>query len=168
MDNFSEDAFAGYIAGFLDGEGSIITAAHRYNHFIRIVLANTHEPTLLAIQKRLGFGNIHKRPSKNPKHKTLFVLYIDNFDRIEELLRMVRPYLYIKADKANEAFKVIDKRKASIANIIQRNESIINEINKGLPQTEIAKKYKMSQQNISCIKSGKTWPSRQKRYIRAR
>lgn len=158
MRNFSEDAFIGYVAGFLDGEGSIIFNKVKGNYYIRCVFTNTHEPVLLLIKERLGFGTILKKKiEKNCKQ--CFFLYVNSFDDAERLLRLVRPYLIIKAAKADDALAIIDKRSKAIASHKERDETILSEIKKGVSQTEIAKRFGLSQQMISSIKLGRTWPS---------
>lgn len=166
MENFSEEAFAAYVAAFLDGEGSIMTQETKGKLYIRCALTNTHKGVLLAIQKRMNYGIIYEAKRSEWGRKPGFHLYINSFKQNEDFLRMIRPYLIIKADKADKALAIIESRKAAIDVYKERNRLIMLEIEAGVPQVEIARKFNMSQGNISCIKLGKTWPSKAKKYRR--
>jgi transcriptional regulator with XRE-family HTH domain len=159
MEHFSEDAFLGYVAAFLDGEGSIIFNQVRRGTYIRCVFTNTHEEVLLMMQKRLGFGTVLKK-KRRENWKQCFFLYVNSFDDSERLLRLIRPYLVIKAAKADKALAIIDERTRTLNSYKDRNKIILSEIERGMPQTEIAKRFGLTQQAISTIKLGHTWPSK--------
>ena len=159
MEHFSEDAFLGYVAAFLDGEGSILFNQVKRGTYIRCVFTNTHEEVLLMIQRRLGFGTILKK-QRREGWKQCFFLYVNSFDDSERLLRLIRPYLVIKAAKADKALAIIGERTMALGSYRDRNEIILSEIKRGTPQTEIAKRFGLTQQAISTIKLGHTWPSK--------
>lgn len=159
MKNFSEDSFLGYVAAFLDGEGSIIFNKVRGNSYIRCLFTNTHEEVLISIQQRLGFGSIQKRKLRNG-WKQCFVLCVSNFEDTERLLRLIRPYLIIKAEKADKALAIINQRTDVSRSYEERNKIILEEIKKGVPQVTIAARFGLSQQAISFVKLGHRWPSR--------
>lgn len=164
MKHFSKEIFAAYVAAFMDGEGSILFQTVRGKIYIRCVLTNTHGGVLRSIHKRLGYGTLSKRPVRKKEWKQVYVLYVDGFENVEIFLKEIRPYLIIKAQKADAAFAVINKRKKAIDGYKERNRLIKLELEAGTPQVEIARKFDMSQQNISTIKLGHSWPSRAKNY----
>lgn len=165
MHNFSEDAFHGYVAGLIDGEGSILIHAIRYNHYVRIVISNTHIQTLEAVQKRLGFGTIRlqKKYKTTLGTKDVFVLDLSGLEKMEDLLKKVGPFLSIKKDKAEAAIAIIAKWRQSIRSLEERNRAVRAAIEAGIFQAEIATEFGLSQQAISTIKLGHLWPSRNKR-----
>lgn len=160
MEHFSEDAFLGYVAAFLDGEGSILFNQVKRGTYIRCVFTNTHEEVLLLMQKRLGFGTVLKKKRPHEKWKQCFFLYVNSFDDSERLLRLIRPYLIIKAAKADKALAIIDGRSRTLDSYKDRNKIILSEIERGTPQVKIAKRFGLTQQAISTIKLGHTWPSK--------
>ena len=163
MDRFSDEAFAAYLAAFIDGEGSIILHQVRYNHFVRVIITNTHIGVLESIVRRLGCGTIYRRNPGSLGKKPMFQLYFDGLDVNERVVRLARPYLIIKAHLADEAMKIFEDRKIEMESRNNRNSDILADINShALSQKEIAKKYGLSQQMISFIKKGKYWPSKQR------
>jgi hypothetical protein len=53
MLDWSDEAFAGYLAAMIDGEGHIEIPG---TNAVRVRIANTVKPTLGAMALRLGFG----------------------------------------------------------------------------------------------------------------
>lgn len=92
---------AAYIAGFLDGEGSIILYRRRDKVALRVGFANSDRPVLEWIAQVLACGSITIKHG-NPLHKPGYILQI-NADAAVSLLRQVRPYLHIKARQADLA-----------------------------------------------------------------
>ncbi len=62
MKNWTDDAFAGYLAAMIDGEGNIELIG---TYSVRIRIANTIRPTLDAIVERMGCGRVveYARPA---------------------------------------------------------------------------------------------------------
>ena len=92
-----------YIAGFLDGDGSIILQlkkrsdtkrGYRFMATICFYQDTRHDKTLYWIQKVLGIGYISKRKD----HIT--ELRINGFDRIEKILLDLKPFIRFKAVQA--------------------------------------------------------------------
>lgn len=160
MDKFSNDAFAGYLAGFLDGEGCIEINANKQG--IRIRLANTHRPTLEGILARLQFGRIEDYRTKSSKrigHKPLYCYAVSNAPDVERLLVVCQPYLLIKAEKAAKAMGIIAKRKQLMAETDERNRTILARLAAGDEGKAIAADLIVSPQLISRVAKGYTWPT---------
>ncbi len=158
MMGFSNDAFAGYLAGFLDGEGCI--EINKDECGIRLRLANTFRPTLDALLERLGYGRVeeYRRP-KNKKYKRLFCYAISSAPEVEKFLLLVNPYLFNKSEKAQQALAIIGRQRDRMNALDARNSAIVSRIANGAKQSELAKELNISQSNISRIKSGHTWPT---------
>jgi len=97
-----------YIAGFLDGEGSIMLMNRRQRHktkswSCRVSIANTDRPILEWIQSLYG-GSIGLAKSLNPLHKDCWHWRLDSKGAVE-FLRLVRPYLRLKAMRADVVFE---------------------------------------------------------------
>ena len=69
-----KDTDLAYIAGFLDGDGTLalyrVKCGRSHTISVRVSIANNDLATLLSIQDILGEGRIHtKQPDGNPNHK---------------------------------------------------------------------------------------------------
>ncbi len=97
----------GYIATFLDGEGGIqITRSYRKDREYTTALhpdvyfTNTNEEVIRTIRKWLGGGSITRRRERGD-HKDTYVLTISGVKSILELLETIRPFLIVKAKRAD-------------------------------------------------------------------
>ncbi|MCQ1528324.1 hypothetical protein [Lutispora saccharofermentans] len=87
-----------YIAGIIDGEGSImLTRFHRNQHPAPCVTisSNSYE-LLLWIKQKTGLGRIITKKNYNPDaHKDSFT-YITRYNEAISLLELIKPYLIIE------------------------------------------------------------------------
>src|ERR1700685_118787 len=163
MKHFSDEEFAAYVAAFMDGEGSIVLSKHGHYFFVRCVLTNTHKNVIFAMRRRLSFGNIYTSRQKT-EYKTMYRLFIDGFENNETFLKMIQPYLIIKAAKARKALAIVKIRKEAVEFQQHRNKLILAEVNKGIPQTTIAKRFGVCQQSVSLIKNSHKRAKKRKYY----
>jgi LAGLIDADG-like domain len=88
---------AAYIAGIIDGEGSIsLTKMHEHEHRRPCIsIASTDKELLIYIQSLSG-GTINNKKNYNPnKHKDSFTLNIKNKEAVISLLGFISPYLRV-------------------------------------------------------------------------
>lgn len=96
-------ADAAYIAGFLDGEGSVLLYRRRDKAALRVVFANTNLEILEWIAEVANCGSIVVHVGTgSPMHKQGYLLQF-NAEAAESLLRQVRPFLHIKVKQADLA-----------------------------------------------------------------
>lgn len=90
-----------YIAGFFDGEGCIdVKPGSRY----AIKISNKNREVLEMIQECVGFGKIYY-------HKAGFWTYeTTNMLDTYTFLILIRPYLIVKAAKADQAIKILEEK----------------------------------------------------------
>ncbi len=119
-DNQQEIGQVGWLAGIIDGEGTVsLTISRRANRsqMIRstpkVLVANTDAGIIdrcIAVFAQIGVGNYahHVRPLPRDllgvpvkKFKPVTVLEVTGFKRVQKLLNAVRPFL--AGDKANRA-----------------------------------------------------------------
>lgn len=157
MEKWSNTAFAGYLAAMIDGEGCIELIS---GYSVRIRIANTVEPTLRALVKRVGYGRVieYKRPPGRG-YKRLFCAEWSNCTDVAALFRLCGPYIHMKRDQMAAALRITAMVFARRDATDKRNRDILRAIRRGVKQTEIAKKFGVSPQLISRIKSGHLWPS---------
>lgn len=157
MQNWSDEAFAGYLAAMIDGEGHIEIPG---TNAVRVRIANTAKPTLDAIAARLGFGRVteYARPADR-NYKRLFCLEVSSVADVARLFSICGRFIHMKPDQMARAMLVIDRVAAETERVDRRNASIRTAIAAGDVQTEIARKHGVSPQLISRIKKGHIWPS---------
>lgn len=91
-----------YVAGFVDGEGSIGFDRSRFGSiYPRVVVANTNREILLAMQHQYG-GNMTK-PPRRPRHKQMWVWRL-TWLRAVKFLDDIQPWLRLKDMQAAAVF----------------------------------------------------------------
>ncbi|MGC4377682.1 LAGLIDADG family homing endonuclease [Fictibacillus sp. Mic-4] len=95
---------ASYIAGIIDGEGSItLTRMHEKEHRRPCIsISSTDKDLLIYIQSLTGGVINNKKNYKPEKHKNSYTLYIKKKEEVFTILRLILPYLRVnqKRDRA--------------------------------------------------------------------
>lgn len=154
--DFSNESFAAYFAGLLDGEGSI--EIHPKECGTRIRIANTNRCVLVSICRRLGIGRVEQYRNRPAHHQPLYAFCVSNAHDCRTVLKITEPYLQIKTKRAAYALKVIGRMQERMDALDERNRQIIEAIKKGEMQCVIASRFGISQAMVSRIKCGHTWP----------
>jgi hypothetical protein len=156
--DFSADTFAGYLAAFLDGEGCIEIQTNDCG--VRLRLANTHRATLEGIHERLGYGRVEEyRRQANAGYRPLYCFAVSSAPDVERFLLLTRPYIQIKAEKADRALAIIAAQRERMEALDARNRAVLNRVNGGAMQKDVAREFGISQSLVSRIKSGHLWPT---------
>jgi len=101
---------ASYVAGIIDGEGSItLTKMHR-NEFRRpcISIASTDKELLIYVQSLTGGVINNKKNYKPENHKDSFTLYIKQKKDVFNTLFQISPFLRIN-QKRNRALCILEQ-----------------------------------------------------------
>jgi len=107
-----------YIAGIIDGEGSItLTRQHKNRHPSPMVSIPSTDLYLLEwIKKVVQCGRIIKKKNYKPQlHRDSFVLNI-TYDKALELLKEVEPYLITRQKKARAKLLISEYKKVTLRN----------------------------------------------------
>ena len=99
-----------YVAGFLDGEGSIFLYLRSDAVNLRVAFSNSDKDCLETLREWFGVGNIVSRSRNSHKHKTGHILII-NGRAGASLLEQIEPYLIIKLEQARLGIDFIHKIK---------------------------------------------------------
>jgi hypothetical protein len=115
-----------YIAGFLDGDGSIIAQLvhrkdYRLGYQIRVSVVfyqkTTHQEFLLWLKKQLGFGYIRARRDGMTEYT------IVGLREVDFVLKLLYPFLRLKKNLARDVLKLIknhpEQRKMTKAQLIK-------------------------------------------------
>ncbi len=89
---------AAWLAGFMDGEGSILLISRNGGEgvHLRLNIANTHMPSLQYIETITGIGHIYAHKTRvSPRHKEAYS-WRCHAEGAEEVLRALQPYLVTK------------------------------------------------------------------------
>lgn len=104
-------ADAAYIAGFLDGEGSIMVLKRAKSISIRVTAANCVDSVLHWLTEITGVGAvIGKTHSVNPNARPSFQ-FVCNASGAHTLLLQVKSFLRIKVEQANLAIEAYERTK---------------------------------------------------------
>lgn len=102
----------GYIAAFLDGEGTISVTKHNTVGFqLRIAFYNTHKETINWIAESLGEIGIMRtqdtrcEPGRN---KDNYAVFISKYVSVYKFLVQIMPYLKIKKEQAKLGIKFME------------------------------------------------------------
>ena len=163
---FLSETFKAWVAGFIDGEGSI--TVYRYNKTCKKGRL-THPPyfglkffvgcsDLTAIEKirnGFGYGYINTQKRKNIKGKILKTMYILQFssNQAKKVLKEILPYLVTKRWQAGLALQ-FPKRKT-----INRGNQYTVKTKTNLPDLETQKKqeefyWKLKELNGTILRGG--------------
>jgi len=94
-----------YLAGFIDGEGSITIMKHK----VRVSISNTNKEILDEIKRFIGYGYITSDKRRNPKWKIGYRYSTSNNKQSEKLLKLLCNKLIVKRDKMNQALNVLNE-----------------------------------------------------------
>lgn len=92
-------ADAAYIAGFFDGEGSVLLYNRPTNITLRVSFANTKRAILDWIRDTIGAGHIVTASRNNDKHATSYLLIVSS-QSAASLLEQIAPYIHLKNEQA--------------------------------------------------------------------
>jgi len=102
----------GYLAGLLDGEGSIYIDTEAKYHTVVISFYNNSREVMEYLKKLLPFGHLKvvRRRKRNPRHSNGYRFGISCMTDCHRLLKTLLPYLIIKRKRAIEALKYLEER----------------------------------------------------------
>lgn len=95
---------AAYIAGFFDGEGSVILFKKRQTIQLVCSVTNTHRGVLEWLAETTGVGGVMVGHAATDKWRATWVWHC-YFDAAKSFLEQIRPYLVIKGEQADLAFE---------------------------------------------------------------
>lgn len=87
-------AKAAYIAGLVDGEGSVtLTRRHRNeNRQLAVTISSTERPLLEFVLTATGVGRITNKARSKPHHSNSYAYAVHNRQALQ-VLQQIRPYL---------------------------------------------------------------------------
>lgn len=95
----------GYLAGIVDGEGTITFARTRKQIQVRLIIPNTHLPLLAWILEATGVGSVHTRTRGKSKPLGAWTVFEGTAVTV---LRQIEPYLLIKGPQARLAIEAFE------------------------------------------------------------
>jgi hypothetical protein len=96
---------AAYLAGMIDGEGSIMVT-HKWQVItIRLTCSNTKRVVLDTIAEWTDVGNVNINRPEGPRNATSYV-WNANGDSAASVLRQIRPFMLVKPEQADHALWV--------------------------------------------------------------
>ncbi|NLK34541.1 MAG: hypothetical protein GX301_03705 [Gracilibacteraceae bacterium] len=123
-----------YIAGIIDGEGSIMLTKFHKNQFPSpcITVSSTSLELLEWVKAKSGLGSIKSKKNYNPiSHKDSYT-YIVRYDKAISLLKEIEPYLIIEQKKhraqmiLNEYKKLTPRNGKYSEELLKQKEEFLN------------------------------------------
>ncbi len=99
------EAQASYIAGFIDGEGSIMVIGRKYGAAIRLTASNTKLLVLEWLCEVTGVGQVINTRIQKDNHRAAHN-WVVNAQAAEAVIRQIEPYLILKREQALLALDV--------------------------------------------------------------
>lgn len=98
------EAEIGYIAGMIDGEGSILV----YQRWVTVTVANTDRPLMDWLAARGGRIAVRHKPGNGNHRRQVYSWDVSKKLDVLNLLQQVLPYLIVKRDKAEQAIAFLE------------------------------------------------------------
>lgn len=117
-DDTMNDLEIAYLAGIIDGEGSIMLSKYHKSEYPSpcISISSTDLELLEWVKNKIGSGRINRKKNYNiEKHKTSYT-YALYYDKAIEIMDAVYPYLVISKKKARAKFIIDNYKKVTIRN----------------------------------------------------
>jgi hypothetical protein len=104
-----------WLAGFIDGDGSIFIGVRKQGHnkpyigvtpSVTVTQRGDYKWVCEYIQKELGFGKVYLSNRSNAQAKATFQT-TTMYDTLR-LLKLLKPYLYIKKEQATKVIPVLE------------------------------------------------------------
>jgi len=103
-----EPVDAAYLAGLIDGEGSIMLTKRKTNVALTLTITNTVKSVLEWVIEIAGVGSIQEKNQYSPLHKKGWTFSVHS-QAASSLLLQLRPYLKIKTSQADLAMSFFDR-----------------------------------------------------------
>ena len=100
---------AAWLAGFLDGEGSIMLHGRKTAVALRLTATNTHRPTLDHIEMLCGVGKVLWQSYRQSERHKPSGWWLANGEAAETVIRQLLPYLVTKRLQAELAVSFQEK-----------------------------------------------------------
>ncbi len=134
-----------YIAGFFDGEGSLIKKPDKNGY--RIQIAQTNKKVLQEILEYVGCGHICHPKKRKPHWKESWMFYISKQDDVSYFLKKTSSYLIVKKHLSKRVIPILEilvlKNKINREKITKRKDKAKLLRAKGLTYREIGKRLNM-------------------------
>lgn len=136
FDGWSNEVFAAWLAGYFDGEGCVHIPKNGIG--IDVSIASTTQEVIEAIHARTGHGLVEMVTFERKNWKTKFSWRLRRYSEAHAMLTLMRPYLTIKALKADEALSYL---KAKLDKTTERHAlylEVARMIDSGIPRSDVA------------------------------
>lgn len=137
-----------YIAGFIDGEGSIIINERR--KIVRITIPQTNKEVLEKIKNFFGVGGVCNI-TKRKKHWKDAWLYYSGSDKASFIiLNKLKGFLQLpdKIEKLERALKILEQKKSLEYIRIEKNKEAVKLVQSGLSYRQVQKITGVNRQTI--------------------
>lgn len=133
-----------YIAGFIDGEGSITIRKNR----VRITIPQTNFEILDEIRLFFGFGGITTVKKRKEHWKQSWVYYSGSNKNSDKILKLLDGHLILKQKKLEEAKTILKDFFSISRGHANKKEEILRLVDEGKSYRQIEKILKVSRNTV--------------------
>lgn len=126
----------GYIAGIVDGEGSIGIGRYQSCYRTYLYVGMTSELCISTLRYITGVGGITHRVSRNVMHSDAYVWQVCAHKELHPLLQKILPYLLVKKGQAEIVVAFCERRACRTPYMTEDRDAVIEikELNKKGPK----------------------------------
>ena len=147
-----------YIAGFFDGEGSLVHNGKGY----RANISQTNKEVLDEIKYFSGVGLVCKITKRQAQWKDSWVYYVSKQKDVDFFVRNILPFVYVKKDKIIETIPKLDRilelQKFRSIRLVRRKKEALKLRESGLSYWRIGQKMGLDRSYVRKLILGK-WKS---------
>jgi hypothetical protein len=147
FEQWTDEQFIIWFAGFFDGEGCIYIPK---GPGAEVSVANTNREVIEAIHQRLNLGIVVEVEFVSHNWNTKYHWRLRNLPEIYDLLTRLRPFLTIKAEKADRALAKAGLYVEAKRALAERNVGIL-EMLKTHKQHEVATAFNLTRQTVATV-----------------
>ena len=151
FENWNDDRFAIWLAGFFDGEGCVYLPPSGVG--VEVSIAGTCREAIESIHRRIGFGIVTEIRFENVggRWKTKYHWRVRNYPHAHRVLTLLLPHLTIKADVAARALERIAPNMARREAMERRNNEMRRLRAEGMTQREIGERFRISTRSVQQV-----------------
>lgn len=101
------DTGLAWLAGFLDGEGTLILRPHRKSISVAMLVTNTHEMSIRRVQDLIGYGTV-RESDRHTRWRKVYCYEEWGTRKVSAVLRRIEPFMVTKQEHARVILEAVD------------------------------------------------------------
>jgi hypothetical protein len=145
-----------YLAGFFDGEGSLMRVTNSWRW--RIAVTQATAGVLYDVRRMTGIGQVHRSKLRNSKWSPSWVYTVNRQRDVLRFLRLIAPHVIVKRGLIDTAVYEIEREMLRIRLrkewLRVRDARILERRFQGGPLGQLAREFRLSREHIRKLTRG--------------